>query len=57
MQSGQQPTEDTRLLLERLEQAFPGQYFPVLNYGPGLACQIGPNSLGIFIYEGSGKEA
>jgi hypothetical protein len=27
-----------------------------LNYGPGLACQIGPNSLGIFIYEGSGKE-
>jgi DegV family protein with EDD domain len=56
MQSGQQPTEDTRLLLERLEQAFPGQYFPVLNYGPGLACQIGPNSLGIFIFEGSGKE-
>jgi DegV family protein with EDD domain len=56
MQSGQQPTEDTRLLLERLEQTFPGQYFPVLNYGPGLACQIGPNSLGIFIYEGSGKE-
>ncbi len=56
MQSGQQPTEDTRLLLERLEQAFPGQYFPVLNYGPGLACQIGPNSLGVFIYEGSGKE-
>jgi hypothetical protein len=43
-------------LLERLEQTFPGQYFPVLNYGPGLACQIGPNSLGIFIYEGSGKE-
>jgi DegV family protein with EDD domain len=56
MQSGQQPTEDTRLLLERLEQTFPGQYFPVLNYGPGLACQIGPNSLGVFIYEGSGKE-
>jgi len=56
MQSGQQPTEDTRLLLERLEQTFPGQYFPVLNYGPGLACQIGPNSLGIFIYEGSGKD-
>ncbi len=57
MQSGQQPTEDTRLLLERLEQTFPGQYFPVLNYGPGLACQIGPNSLGVFIYEGSGKES
>lgn len=57
MQSGQQPTEDTRLLLERLEQTFPGQYFPVMTYGPGLACQIGPDSLGIFILEGSVKEA
>jgi len=57
MQSGQQPTEDTRLLLERLEQTFPGQYFPVMTYGPGLACQIGPDSLGIFIYEGSSKES
>lgn len=57
MQSGQQPTEDTRLLLDRLEQTFPGQHFPVLNYGPGLACQIGPNSLGVFVYEGTGKES
>jgi DegV family protein with EDD domain len=57
MQSGQQPTEDTRLLLERLEQTFPGQYFPVMTYGPGLACQIGPDSLGIFIFEGLGKES
>jgi DegV family protein with EDD domain len=57
MQSGQQPTEDTRLLLERLEQTFPGQYFPVMTYGAGLACQIGPDSLGIFILEGSAKEA
>ncbi len=56
MQSGQQPGEDTRLLLERLEQTFPGQYFPVMTYGPGLACQIGPDSLGIFIFEGSGRE-
>jgi len=56
MQSGQQPTEDTRLLLDRLEQTFPGQYFPVMTYGPGLACQIGPDSVGVFIYEGFGKE-
>ena len=57
MQSGQQPTEDTRLLLERLEQTFPGQYFPVMTYGAGLACQIGPDSLGIFILEGAVKES
>ena len=24
--------------------------------GPGLACQIGPDSVGVFIYEGFGKE-
>ena len=54
MQSREQPTEDTRLLLERLEQTFPGQYFPVMMYGASLACLIGPNSLGIVIYEGMG---
>lgn len=52
MQSGEQPTEDTKLLLERLEQTFPGQYFPVMMYGASLACMIGPDSLGIVIYEG-----
>ncbi len=57
MQSGEQPTEDTRLLLERLELIFPGQYFPVMMYGPSLACLIGPNGLGIVIYEGSAPKA
>lgn len=57
MQSGQQPGEDTRMLLERLEQTFPGQYFPVMTYGPGLACQIGPDSLGIFIFEGARRDS
>ena len=56
MQSGEQPTEDTRLLLERLEQTFPGQYFPVMMYGASLACLIGPDSLGIVIYEGVGRQ-
>lgn len=55
MQSGEQPTEDTRLLLERLEQTFPGQYFPVMMYGASLACLIGPDALGIVIYEGDGR--
>jgi DegV family protein with EDD domain len=57
MQSGEQPTEDTRLLLERLEQTFPGQYFPVMMYSASLACLIGPDSLGIVIYEGMGRSA
>jgi len=55
LQSGEQPTEDTRLLLERLELTFPGQYFPVMMYNTSLACLIGPDALGIAIYEGTGQ--
>jgi DegV family protein with EDD domain len=52
LQSTTAPTEDTRLLLEQLELACPGPKFPVMRYGPTLACQLGPDSLGIFVYEG-----
>ena len=54
LQSGTQdtPTEDTQLLLEQLELACPGLHFPVMRYGPALACQLGPDSVGIFVYEG-----
>jgi fatty acid-binding protein DegV len=54
LQSGTQdaPTEDTQLLIEQLELACPGLNFPVMRYGPALACQLGPDSVGIFVYEG-----
>ena len=54
LQSGTRsaPTEDTHLLLEQLEMACPGLRFPVMRYGPALACQLGPDSMGVFIYEG-----
>jgi DegV family protein with EDD domain len=54
LQSGAQnaPTEDTHLLLEQLEMTCPGLHFPVMRYGPALACQLGPDSMGVFIYEG-----
>ena len=57
LQSATAPTEDTRLLLEQLELACPGPKFPVMRYGPTLACQLGPDSLGIFVYEGVTGEA
>jgi DegV family protein with EDD domain len=57
LQSGKMPTDDTRLLLEQLEMTCPGLKFPVMRYGPTLACQLGPDSLGIFIYEGVTGEA
>ena len=54
LQSGAQsaPNEDTHLLLEQLEMTCPGLHFPVMRYGPALACQLGPDSMGVFIYEG-----
>jgi len=52
LQSSKTPTEDTHFLLEQLEIACPGLRFPVTRYGPALACQLGPDSMGVFIYEG-----
>jgi len=52
MQSTPEPTEESKLLLERLELTFPDLTFPILVYGPSLACHIGPDTLGVIVYEG-----
>jgi len=52
LQSTPHPLEETKLLLERLEIAFPEVKFPIMVYGPTLATLIGPDGLGIVIYEG-----
>jgi DegV family protein with EDD domain len=43
---------ETEELTERLQQIFPERQFPVLPYGPVLACHIGPGTMGIIVYEG-----
>jgi DegV family protein with EDD domain len=45
------PTEETKMLLERLEQLFPGIEFPIIQYGPVLASHIGPSAMGVCVYE------
>ena len=50
------PTEDTKVLQERLEAIAPGQEFPILLYGPLLGSHIGPDGLGLIVYEGLGSE-
>jgi DegV family protein with EDD domain len=50
------PTEDTKVLQERLEAIAPGQEFPVLLYGPLLGSHIGPDGMGLIVYEGVGSE-
>jgi fatty acid-binding protein DegV len=44
--------EETRQLLERLAIDFPGRQWEVVKYGPSLATQIGPDSLGVIVFEG-----
>lgn len=45
-------TEETLLLIERLEMTLPGMEFPVITYGPVLATHVGPNTVGVIVYEG-----
>jgi len=39
------------MLLDRLTEEYPDQEFFVRMYGPTLGCFIGPNSLGVLVYE------
>jgi DegV family protein with EDD domain len=52
MQSTPEPIEETKMLIERLEMIFPKAKPPILVYGPVLACHVGPNGLGVIVYEG-----
>jgi DegV family protein with EDD domain len=45
------PTEQTRLLQERLALEFDGQHFPHLLYGPSLTALVGGDALGIVLIE------
>ncbi len=52
LQGNKHPNKDARNLQERLAQSFPDLDFPIIQYGPDLATRVGPNALGIAVYEG-----
>lgn len=56
LQSTPRPTEETRLLLERMDMTFPGLEVPIVVYGPTLASHLGLGALGVIVFEG-GEEA
>jgi len=56
LQSTTYPTEETKMLMERLELIAPGREHPILLYGPLLASHIGPDGMGLVVYEGAEKE-
>ena len=39
-------------LQEQLDLALPDREFPVVEYDPVLACHLGPEALGVVVYEG-----
>ena len=39
-------------LRDHLSAALPGQHFPIIGYDPILACHLGPEALGVVVYEG-----
>ncbi len=52
LQSTSYATEQTRILRERLGAIAPEHEFPILLYGPLLASHIGPDGMGLVVYEG-----
>ncbi len=51
LQNAPYPTERTRQLQDRLAAEFPGYDFPAMMYGPSLATLIGPDGMGVVVYE------
>jgi DegV family protein with EDD domain len=57
LQSTPYPTDETKMLIERLDPVTSSRDFPILLYGPLLASQIGPDGMGLVVYEGASREA
>lgn len=51
LQGAPQLTEQTAMLVERLNLEFAERDYPVDIYQPSLACYLGPNASGILVYE------
>lgn len=44
--------EDTQQLFQRLTEAFPERKLDITPYGPALATHLGPEAMGVAVYEG-----
>lgn len=55
LQSTPYPTEDTKMLRERLDVVVPDGEFPIQLYGPLLASHLGPDAMGLVVYEGESR--
>lgn len=56
MQSAPEVTDDTRMILEQLALDYPGREFPVSVYGPSLGTFLGPEAMGVIVFEGEDED-
>ena len=56
IQSTSYSTEQTKMLRERLESIVTGHELPIFLYGPLLASHIGPDGMGLVVYEGQSQK-
>jgi DegV family protein with EDD domain len=56
MQSTPEVTDDTRMILEQLALDYPGRKFPVSVYGPSLGTFLGPQAIGVIVFEGEDQD-
>jgi DegV family protein with EDD domain len=56
LQSTSYPTEQTKILRERLSPIVADRELPILLYGPLLASHIGPDGMGLVVYEGPNQQ-
>ena len=54
LQSTPYPTEETKWLRDDMEIIAQGRDAPILLYGPLLASHVGPDAIGLLVYEGYG---
>ncbi len=52
IQSMPEINPDTKLVLDQLAVDFPGRKFPVCVYGPSLGTFLGPQAMGVIVFEG-----
>ncbi len=52
LQNTAELTDESRQMINQLALAFPGRQFPVEVYGPSLGTFLGPNSMGVIVFEG-----
>ena len=56
LQSTPYPTDETKMLRDRLGIVASDRGYPVLLYGPLLASHLGPDGMGLMVYEGTSRE-